>query len=241
MNIFLNWSSGKDAAFSFLELLHNGQKPGLLVTTVNEHHRRVSMHGVDRRLLQLQARRMNIPLHEIALPGTVDLATYDKIMLAHAEKLKHQGFDTAAFGDIFLEDLKQYRIRQMDQVGMKCIFPLWGRDTDILAREIIRSGIKAVVVAVDAKRLDKDFAGRTFDEQFLADLPEGVDACGENGEFHTFVYDAPFFDAPVAFRYHGVVFRSYGNCEDEKNSLNQAEPKKWNTGFWFAHLSPVNG
>ncbi|NPA46539.1 MAG: adenine nucleotide alpha hydrolase [Chlorobi bacterium] len=237
MKAFLNWSSGKDAAFSFYKLWLSGKAPNLWLTTVNRQYGRVSMHGVDVRLLRRQAFEAGVQLREIPLSTTTDLETYDRIMREEVTRLKNQGYDTAVFGDIFLEDLKQYRIRQMNRVGMKCLFPVWGYDTRELAREIIRSGIRAVVVTVNARLMDRSFAGREFDESFLADLPEGVDPCGENGEFHTFVYDAPFFKKPIAIRNEGVVFREYKSCDDEDDPVDK-DKSKWDTAFWFADLRP---
>ena len=239
---FLSWSSGKDAAFSLWRLIQSGQKPDLLLTTVNRDYGRVSMHGLRIELLRLQSRRAGIPLLEIPLSADVDMETYNRTMAQYMQRLKSEGFGRACFGDIFLEDLKQYRIRQMASAGFSTCFPVWGEDTRRMGLEIIRSGIKAVVVTVNADKLDRSFVGREYDESFLSDLPPGVDPCGENGEFHTFVYDAPFFDRPIPYLRGETVFRSYKPCKDNdrKNfdDSRNGKPRAWDTGFWYCDILP---
>ncbi len=239
---FLSWSSGKDAAFSLWRLIQSGQKPDLLLTTVNRDYGRVSMHGLRIELLRLQSQRAGIPLLEIPLPADVDMETYNRTMDEFLQQLKSEGFTQGCFGDIFLEDLKKFRIRQMASAGFSTCFPVWGEDTGQMGLEIIRSGIKAVVVTVNAKKLDRSFVGREYDESFINDLPDGVDTCGENGEFHTFVYDAPFFASPIHFTRGETVFRSYKPCkkDDTKRfgSSGKDNPKGWDTGLWYCDILP---
>jgi len=239
MKSILSWSSGKDAAYALHLLIQKHQKPGLLLTTVNEDYQRVSMHGLRIDLLKKQAEALNIPLYQIPLPKNVDMQHYNQIMQYHMSLLKNQNFNTMIFGDIFLEDLKTYRIQQLKKIDFKAKFPLWKQDSKKLALQIIDSGIKAIVVSVNAKLLDKDFAGRTFDRAFLNDLPENVDWCGENGEFHTFVYDSPDFNRPIAFTTGEKTFKSYKPCsKSDQNSYKNARntENKWDTGFWYIDL-----
>ncbi len=239
---FLSWSSGKDAAFSLWRLIQSGQKPDLLLTTVNRDYGRVSMHGLRIELLRLQSRRAGIPLLEIPLAADVDMETYNRTMLQYLQQLKSEGFTRGCFGDIFLEDLKEFRIRQMKSAGFSTCFPVWGEDTHQMGLDIIRSGIKAVVVTVNANKLDRSFVGRNYDESFLNDLPDDVDPCGENGEFHTFVYDTPFFDSPIPFTRGETVFRSYKPCKDEDSKQfdrsGNNQNRAWDTGFWYCDILP---
>jgi uncharacterized protein (TIGR00290 family) len=234
MSSVISWSSGKDAAFSLSGLLGGPGAPSLLFTTVNRTYGRVSMHGVRIELLRAQSRAIGFPLYEVPLNETVDLAAYNRIMHQHLTSLAAQGFDTMYFGDIFLEDLKELRIRQLAQAGLKAAFPVWGYDTSRMAMEIIRSGIKAVVVAANARVLDESFVGRPYDENFLADLPPGVDACGENGEFHTFVYDAPFFKTPLPVVTGRKVLRSFKKCDQSDDDT--LDRTAWDTDFWYSDL-----
>ena len=235
MKTILSWSSGKDAAYTLHQLIKNGQKPDLLLTTVNKDFKRVSMHGLHIDLLEKQAELLDIPLHQIPLAKDVDMVTYNQIMREHLENLKQQGYEKVYFGDIFLEDLKNYRIKQMQNIQMQTGFPIWGHTTKELAVEIIQSGIKAVVVSTNAKVLDDSFVGRLYDENFLSDLPAGVDWCGENGEFHTFVYDSPDFIQPINFKLGKKTFKTYKPCskKDQNHYNKDVKNTDWDTGFWY--------
>ncbi len=231
----LSWSSGKDAAYTLHYLTQQNQNPDLLLTTVNEDYQRVSMHGLRIQLLERQAKLAGIPLHQIPLPADVDMATYNQIMAKHMTQLKKQGFDTVIFGDIFLEDLKAYRIQQMQKIKMTAQFPIFGQNTKELAQKIIATGIKAIVVSVNAKLLDQSFVGRDFDMDFLKDLPGDVDWCGENGEFHTFVYDSPDFKQAVRYKLGEKTFKSYKPCskKDQNHYNKNVKNTNWDTGFWY--------
>ncbi|HEU4553339.1 MAG TPA: ATP-binding protein [Chitinophaga sp.] len=228
MPAFMNWSSGKDACFA----LWNLQQQGLydvryLFTTLNAGFNRVSMHGVRETLLEEQARQINIPLKKAYLQEQASLQDYNALMQAQMAGMLQEGIQHAVFGDLFLEDLRQYREGQLALMGMTGVFPLWQQDSRQLLLQMIKAGFKAIVVCANARYLGADFAGRIIDEQFLADLPPGVDPCGENGEFHTFVFDGPLFTAPVAFTPGETVERTYG------------EPAAaWDNRFFFKELLP---
>lgn len=198
--VLLSWSGGKDSALALHALRRDGryQVTGLL-TTVNEHYGRVSMHGVREALLDQQAERLGLPLFKLKLSERPSNEEYERKMLAALEGFKAQGIRNVAFGDLFLEDIRQYRVDQMRRLGMQGLFPLWQRPTDRLAREFIALGFKAVLCCVDEQQLSTEFAGREFDDSLLKDLPAGVDPCGEHGEFHTFVYAGPIFNRPIVF------------------------------------------
>jgi len=238
MKKILSWSSGKDAAYALHLLKKNNETPDLLLTTVNRDFKRVSMHGLRIELLQKQAASLGLALHEIPLAKDVDMETYNQTMYRHLTELKKQGFNQVLFGDIFLADLKEYRIKQMQKVNMQTGFPLWGENTQKLAYKIIDTGIKAIVVSTNAKYLDKNFVGREFNRNFLHDLPKNVDWCGENGEFHTFVYDSPDFKQPVAFTKGEKTFKEYKPCskKDQNHYNKDVKNTKWDTGFWYIDL-----
>ncbi len=237
MKSLISWSTGKDAAFTMHQLIAQNKKPGLLFTTVNKDVNRVSMHGVRIELLEAQAQMLQTALWQVLLANDVNMETYNQIMEKNLTQLKARGYDTAYFGDIFLEDLRIFRENQLQKVGFATHFPIWKKDTKVLARQIIASGIKAVVVSINAKLLDKSFVGRVYDESFLNDLPPNVDWCGENGEFHTFVYDSPDFMTPIDIRLGEVVFKSYKPCTKEDQNSYQKQAKnttaEWDTGFWY--------
>jgi uncharacterized protein (TIGR00290 family) len=192
--VLLAWSGGKDSALTLHEL---HQKKNIeiaaLLTTITEGYDRVSMHGIRRSLLMKQANALGYPLEEIAIPQNCTNEVYEQQMLKTLEKYRQKGISKAAFGDLFLEEVRAYREERMSRVGMRCIFPLWGKSTADLARQFVRLGYRAVVVCVDTGVLGREFAGREYNEDFIKDLPPRVDPCGENGEFHTFVYDGPIF------------------------------------------------
>jgi uncharacterized protein (TIGR00290 family) len=205
---FLCWSGGKDSALA----LHEVQKSqkyeiaGLLVT-VSEEYNRVSMHGVPRSLVEQQARYLGLPIEIVFIPGSSSMQEYESRMRQALTRFQQEGVSSAVFGDIFLEEVRKYREDNLLKSGMKGIFPLWGRDTTELVRYFITLGFRAVVTCVDSKVLDKGFIGRTIDEEFLAELPPGVDPGGENGEFHSFVYDGPIFKRRIDFTLGETVLR----------------------------------
>lgn len=203
----LSWSGGKDCAAALMRILAEGRLDvAALVTTVTAGYGRISMHGVRTGLLQEQARGLGIPLEEIVIPRAASNEAYEAAL--ESVLLRYRGtVPTVVYGDIFLRDVREYRERHLRRLGFECEFPLWGRGTGELARGFIEAGMRAVVVCVDGEALGGEFAGREYDSDFLADLREGVDPCGENGEFHTFVYDGPIFGRSVSFEKGEVVLR----------------------------------
>jgi uncharacterized protein (TIGR00290 family) len=208
--VLVAWSGGKDSALALRATLAD---PSLaveaLLTTVTREYDRISVHGVRRSLLHVQAAALELPLIEMAIPASCDNATYDAC-LAGALSAAHDRNDRVhrcVFGDLFLEDVRRYREERLAPLGMQPLFPLWGRDTDELARAFLADGFRAMVVCVDSTLLAPSFSGRPYDASFLADLPRGVDPCGENGEFHTFVYDGPLFRERVDFTIGETVTR----------------------------------
>ena len=204
--LILSWSSGKDSAYSLHQLRLAGQYDVVgLVTTVNQVHDRVAMHAVRRELLRIQARHAGLPLFEVDLPYPCSNEAYEACMRAFVGHALAQGVTAIAFGDLFLEDVRAYRERQLAPTGLKPVFPLWGKPTPALAREMIDAGLKAQLTCVDPRQLAP--AGRRFDHALLAELPLSADPCGERGEFHTFVWDGPMFSQPLAVRVGEVVER----------------------------------
>lgn len=216
--ILMGWSGGKDSALSVQALRCD---PALhihaLLTTITDDYDRISMHGVRRTLLQMQTKSLGLPLIEVRIPIGCDNATYEAKMEEVLLEAKAEGVRRCAFGDLFLQDIREYRDRQLARVGMTGIYPVWGIDTHELARRFIADGFKTILVCVDPNKLDSRFCGREFDASLLEELPESVDPCGENGEFHTFVYDGPIFKHPVAVRRGEVLERD---------------------GFWYCDLLP---
>jgi uncharacterized protein (TIGR00290 family) len=193
------WSGGKDSALALHRLRESGAwRVEALLTTLTEDYDRVSMHGVRNALLEEQGRSLRLPLVRVYIPADCSNETYDERMRSALAGCKGRKIDHVAFGDIYLQDVRRYREERLAQVPMQGVFPLWGLDTGRLARDFIRLGLRAVITCVDLRALDPSFAGREFDEGFLSDLPPGVDPCGENGEFHSFVYDGPGFSFPLA-------------------------------------------
>jgi uncharacterized protein (TIGR00290 family) len=196
--ILLSWSSGKDSAWC-LHVLRNKRQYEIvgLLTTFNEVANRVAMHAVRRELVECQAAAAGLPLWPVHLPWPCSNEQYEGLMTEACRKAINNRIEGIAFGDLFLEDVRAYREKQLKGTGLEPIFPLWGQPTDELARGMIRSGLRAKLTCVDTKQLDAAFVGREFDEDFLAALPTGVDRCGEKGEFHSFVYAGPMFDLEI--------------------------------------------
>jgi uncharacterized protein (TIGR00290 family) len=206
--LLVAWSGGKDSALALYELKQqNDIEIAALLTTVTEGYDRISMHGVRRSLLVKQAKALGFPLEEIVIPQQCSNGIYEERMQRTLEKYQREGVTTAAFGDLFLQDIRAYREERMARIGMKAVFPVWGFNTNDLARRFIQLGFKTIIVCVDTEKLGREFAGRDYDAAFLRDLPAGVDPCGENGEFHTFVYDGPIFSRPVQVQKGEKVLR----------------------------------
>ena len=206
--IALCFSGGKDSAMALHEIQRRGEyRVAELVTTVTDAYDRVSMHGVRRALLRRQAESLGLPATEVVVPPESSNAVYEREMGKAFSNIRDKGISQIAFGDIFLEDLRDYRERQLAASGLTCLFPLWKNPTRSLARTFIDEGFRAVTVCVYSKVLDESFAGRLFDVAFLDDLPSSVDPCGENGEFHTFVFDGPIFSRPIEFAHGEIVER----------------------------------
>jgi uncharacterized protein (TIGR00290 family) len=203
-----NWSGGKDSTLALHYALQSKRFDiRYLLTTVNDTYNRVSMHGVRESLLIKQADSLGIPLYQIRLPESPDMDTYEQQMNKHMILLKSQGVTHSLFGDLFLEDLMTYRKNKLAEIGLKAEFPIWKRDTTEVLKEFISLGYKTIVVC--AKDGLEDFCGRIIDENFIADLPAGIDPCGENGEFHTFVFEGPLFKKPIDFMVGERIFKTY--------------------------------
>jgi uncharacterized protein (TIGR00290 family) len=208
MKILVSWSSGKDSAW-MLHLLKQDPsiEVGGLLTTMNEQFDRVAMHAVRRGMLEQQADAAGVPLRTIPLPWPCTNEQYEERMRAAVAQAVAEGFTHMAFGDLFLEDVRRYREQKLAGSGLTPLFPVWGMPTDQLAVEMVESGLRSVLTCVNPKQLDRSFAGRQFDRALLADLPAGVDKCGERGEFHSFAYDGPMFNRPIAVTVGEVVDR----------------------------------
>ncbi len=206
--VLFTWSGGKDSAMSLYEL-HKAQSYNVaaLLTTVTEDYDRISMHGVRRALLEQQAQSLGLPLDIVYITRNSSNEEFEARMKEKLLQYKSRGISSVVFGDIFLEDLRKYREDNLAQVGMEALFPIWKRDTAQLARTFINLGFKAVITCVDSNSLDKRFVGMSFDERFLVELPSNVDPCGENGEFHSFVYAGPIFSERLRLRKGEVVLR----------------------------------
>jgi len=211
--VVVAWSGGKDAAQALYELIRRDDiEVASLLTTITEGYDRISMHGVRRSLLEQQAEALGYALEKIHIPQNCSNEIYEERMRQSLEKFGEQGVTTAAFGDLFLQDIRAYREECMNRIGMRCLFPLWGKPTPETARRFLDLGFRSIVVCVDTKALDRAFAGRDYDRDFIENLPPGVDPCGENGEFHTFVYDGPIFKKPVSVERGDLVLRDERFC-----------------------------
>jgi len=204
----LSWSSGKDSAMALYRTIESKRfEVVCLLTTVTDRFHRVSMHGVREELLEMQADALGLQLEKAFIPYPCPNAVYEEKMRQVLTFWKGRGVTHSIFGDLFLEDIRKYREQNLAKLNISPVFPVWGRDTDNLAKEMLEVGFKAILVCVDPRKLDSAFAGREFDRSLLSDLPEGVDPCGENGEFHTFVYDGPIFEKPIPVEVGEKVLR----------------------------------
>jgi uncharacterized protein (TIGR00290 family) len=205
--VLLSWSGGKDSVLALRELQKKHFEIVALITTITKDYDRVSMHGIRRILLEQQADSIGIPLEKVYISHKASNEEYESKFSEVLLEYKKMGINSVAFGDIFLQEIKKYREDFLRRIGMRGLFPIWGKDSIDLANIFIVSGFKAVIACIDSEALDKSFAGREFDEQFLSDLPSGADPCGENGEFHTFVYAGPIVKVPIIFAKGEIVLR----------------------------------
>jgi uncharacterized protein (TIGR00290 family) len=205
---WLSWSSGKDAAYALAEVRRTGVADVVrLLTTVSEPYDRVAMHGVREELLDAQAAAVDLPLVKVRIPSPCPNATYERAMAQALAGAASDGVRHVVFGDLFLEEIRAYRVAKLAAAGFEAIFPLWGRPTGALARRMLDDGVRARLCCIDPRHLARSFAGAAFDAELLARLPSGVDPCGENGEFHTFASDGPAFRRPVNVRVGATVER----------------------------------
>jgi uncharacterized protein (TIGR00290 family) len=205
---WMSWSSGKDSAFALhVTRAERAVDVQALLVTVNGEANRVAMHAVRRTLLQAQAERLRLPLHIVEIPSPCPNDVYEERMAAAMSVAQDAGIEKMIFGDLFLEDVRAYRERNLAGTRITPVFPLWGRRTDLLARDMLAAGLRAVLTCVDPDALPGEFVGRSFDETLLAELPDGVDPCGEKGEFHTFVWDGPGFSFPIDIELGEIVER----------------------------------
>lgn len=233
---YMNWSGGKDSSLCLHKILQDkNYSVDTLLTSVNTAHDRISMHGVRRELLIRQAESIGLPLQTIELPEQPSMKEYEEVMMNKVLSLKDEGYKISIFGDIFLEDLKNYREHKLSSVEIGCVFPLWKMSTTRLMEEFLQEGFKAIIVCVNEKFLDKSFCGRIIDESFVRDIPSNVDICGENGEYHSFVFDGPVFKNPVAFRKGEIVRRTYASPKTS-SSDNCPSDTESEYGFYFCDL-----
>jgi uncharacterized protein (TIGR00290 family) len=213
--VVFSWSGGKDSAMALHSVLRNPDYQVLsLLTTVTEEYERISMHGVRSELLRRQADSMGLPVEEVRIPPQCPNSIYETRMAEAVLRFRERGIIHFAFGDIFLEDLRAYREEKLLRANVSALFPIWKVDTRGLAARFVKDGFRAIVVCVDPRKLDKSFAGRELDATFFRDLPPSVDPCGENGEYHTFVFDGPIFRSPVPVQIGQVVERdSFVFCD----------------------------
>ena len=260
-----NWSGGKDSALALYKVRQAGRYHiQTLLTSVSEPYQRISMHGVRTALLDRQAAALGLPCHKLYLPETPTMAAYEQQMRQTLTTLQAAGATASIFGDIFLDDLRRYREARLAEIGLEGVFPLWGVPTTELIREFLGLGFKTITTCVNEKFLDRSFVGRVIDEDFLRDLPPNVDPCGENGEFHTFVFDGPLFREPIPFELGEIVYRKYtgpppadpaadtadydcapaataatpGVADAAANAAADApaDPSPFDTGFWYCDL-----
>ena len=196
--VLMSWSSGKDSAWALHALQQDPEFDVVgLFCTVNKEFDRVAMHGVRLELLQRQAKSLGLPLEVLAIPNPCSNAEYEEVMASFVNKAKANVIEYFAFGDLFLEDIRRYREDRLKDSGIKTLFPLWGIPTEQLARDMLAGGLRTMIACIDPKQIPKEFAGREFDSEFLDSLPASVDPCGENGEFHSFVFDGPMFNERI--------------------------------------------
>jgi len=222
--VLFSWSGGKDSAISLYEIQKSEKYEIVtLLTTITDGYDRVSMHGVPRTLVEQQAYSLGLPIEEVFISKASSNEEYESKMRGMLTKFKQEGVSSVVFGDVFLEEVRKYREDNLSKLGMKGIFPIWGRDTTELTRSFIALGFQAIITCIDSKVLDKRFIARTLDEHLLAELPSNVDPGGENGEFHSFVFDGPIFKERIAFTLGESVLRnSFYFCDLLPKSSREA-------------------
>lgn len=236
-----NWSGGKDSALSLYKILKSEEyEVNCLLTSINEQYRRISMHGVREELLIHQTESIGIPLVKMYLPEMPTMEVYENVMRSTLLDLQSKGATTSIFGDIFLEDLRQYRENKLAELDLKGVFPLWKIPTKDIIKEFLDLGFKTITTCVNDKFLDKSFVGRVIDESFLNDLPDNVDPCGENGEFHTFVFDGPIFKDAIPFEKGEIVYRKYTPTTQKDDTSydcdDSSQDNPFDNGFWYCDL-----
>lgn len=232
-----SWSGGKDSSYCLHKVLQeNVFDVKYLLTTVNANFKRVSMHGVREELLDMQADSIGIPLLKVMVSEGTNME-YEKQMESLLLKAKSEGIETVIFGDIFLEDLRVYRENNMAKVNMKAAFPIWKTDTKFLIEDFIAKGFKTITCCVNDGYLNEDWVGKEINERFVSDLPNNVDACGENGEYHTFCYKGPIFKKEINFTIGEKVYKPLEIKTTDDSTCNTNTITK---GFWFVDLVPSN-
>ena len=228
------WSGGKDSSYALHQVFLEGKyEIQYLLTTLNHEYKRISMHGVREELLDLQAESIGIPQLKVWL-YEASYESYEKQMEEMLLKAKSEGIETVIFGDIFLEDLKEYRENNLAKVGMKAIFPLWKNDTSLLINDFINSGFKTITCCVNDAYFNEDWVGKKIDESFVLNLPSTIDPCGENGEYHTFCYDGPIFKKKINFQIGEKIYKTLLLEKEESCGVETKEnPTK---GFWYCEL-----
>lgn len=224
-----NWSGGKDSALALYKIqIEKKIEVSSLLTTLNKKNKRVSGHGIRESLLDLQSKNMSIPINKIFLPDDVSNETYEKMMKEYWEKKKNEGINYCISGDIFLEDVKEYREKQLSMMDIQTVFPLWKMNSNDVLKEFIDLGFKSIVVCINEKYLDSSFVGRIIDADFVADLPPNIDPCGENGEYHSFVFDGPIFKKPVDFKVNDKIY-----------IFKEYKEHNYSGGFWNIELTEI--
>ena len=235
-----NWSGGKDSALALYYCLKNPELDiKYLVTTVNDSANRISMHGVREDLLIRQAESIGIPLYQIRLPEMPGMKEYDEVMSRHLQKFKDEGITHSIFGDIFLEDLRTYREGRLAEVGLKALFPLWKRNTSELIGEFLNLGFRTLIVCT--QHYLEEFTGKEITHELILTFPKTIDVCGENGEFHTFVFDGPIFNYPINFTIGEKVFKEFKAPKDVNDSCISPKPASdEKSGFWYTDILPYS-
>ena len=237
MKAYMNWSGGKDSSLALMKIINQKElELSCLFTSVNKKYDRISMHGVRRSLLEQQALAIGLPLETLELSEQPTMEEYEIEMSKAVQSFEKRGIKNTIFGDIFLEDLRTYREEKLKAFDIKVHFPLWKIPTDVLMKEFIEVGFRAIVVCVNGNVLDKSFCGREIDESFVNDLPQSVDVCGENGEYHSFVYDGPIFKNPITFTKGEIVHRVYKTPKSSNDNPCSTTKEIENKGFYFCDL-----
>lgn len=224
-----NWSGGKDSALALYKIqIEKKIEVSSLLTTLNKKNKRVSGHGIRESLLDLQSKNMSIPINKIFLPDDVSNEAYEKMMKEYWEKKKNEGINYCISGDIFLEDVKEYREKQLSKMDIQSVFPLWKMNSNDVLKEFIDLGFKSIVVCINEKYLDSSFVGRIINADFVADLPQNIDPCGENGEYHSFVFDGPIFKKPIDFKVNDKIY-----------IFKEYKEHNYSGGFWNIELTGI--